>query len=138
VGLDRQASGPPIVWTDMSANRTVFFDPVAREYFEFETRTTVARSAAPGAGGPYSGFFTYCQYPDSDEYGTAKWRTTDTRLRWVHGGGTGLEDPLAPRQGWKPTLGCTRAQNEDVEEMCRRSKRWLEKNPNKRIPYSRW
>ena len=31
----------------------------------------------------------------------------------LHGGGTGLADPLAPRQGWTPTSGCIRLQNED-------------------------
>jgi hypothetical protein len=32
----------------------------------------------------------------------------------VHGGGTGLSDSLAPRQGWRATLGCIRLQNEDL------------------------
>jgi hypothetical protein len=31
-----------------------------------------------------------------------------------HGGGSGLPDPLAPRQGWMPTHGCLRSQNEDL------------------------
>jgi hypothetical protein len=33
-----------------------------------------------------------------------------------HGGGTGLPNPLAARQGWMPTHGCVRSQNEDVLE----------------------
>jgi len=33
----------------------------------------------------------------------------------VHGGGTGLKEPLAAEQGWKPTLGCVRLQNRDLE-----------------------
>lgn len=33
-----------------------------------------------------------------------------------HGGGTGLPDPLAPRQGWAHTLGCLRSQNIDLVE----------------------
>lgn len=35
----------------------------------------------------------------------------------IHGGGTGLPAPLAPRQGWKPTLGCIRLQNQDLRSL---------------------
>ena len=35
----------------------------------------------------------------------------------IHGGGTGLENPFAPRQGWIPTEGCIRLQNEDVAHL---------------------
>jgi len=31
----------------------------------------------------------------------------------IHGGGTGLSDPYALHQGWVPTHGCLRVQNED-------------------------
>jgi hypothetical protein len=31
----------------------------------------------------------------------------------IHGGGSDLGDPLAPRQGWEWTYGCLRLQNED-------------------------
>lgn len=34
-----------------------------------------------------------------------------------HGGGTGLPDPFAPRQGWQITEGCNRLQNEDVWQL---------------------
>jgi hypothetical protein len=33
----------------------------------------------------------------------------------VHGGGSGLADPFAPRQGWQITEGCIRLQNQDNE-----------------------
>lgn len=33
----------------------------------------------------------------------------------IHGGGTGLANPLAPRQGWRVTHGCVRAQNDDAK-----------------------
>ena len=138
LGLDRQASGPARVFTDMAAGQTVFYDPMTQEIAVYETRNAVARAATPGAAGPYSGNFTYCQYPNSREFGTAKWRTTDSRSRWIHGGGTGLSDPLADEQGWKPTMGCTRAQNEDVEDLCTRSENWKSTNPGQDIPYSRW
>ena len=31
----------------------------------------------------------------------------------IHGGGTGLSDPFAPKQGWVETEGCERVQNAD-------------------------
>ncbi len=34
-----------------------------------------------------------------------------------HGGGSGLPNPLAPRQGWQVTHGCLRSQNEDLEKI---------------------
>lgn len=33
----------------------------------------------------------------------------------IHGGGSGLPDPLAPHQGWVPTEGCGRLANADNE-----------------------
>ena len=32
----------------------------------------------------------------------------------IHGGGSDLPQPLAPRQGWESTLGCIRVQNQDL------------------------
>ena len=46
--------------------------------------------------------------------------------------GSSLRDPYALGQGWKPTMGCTRAQNEDVDELCKKGQvgciRILERN----------
>lgn len=56
---------------------------------------------------------------DSDAYGTFYIDTGDPRGRVIHGGGSGLDDPKAPRQGWYPTLGCIRCQNEDGEKLSR-------------------
>ena len=52
-------------------------------------------------------------------YGTFYIKTGDLRGRDFHGGGSGLPDPFAPRQGWTPTLGCLRMQNEDGEALSR-------------------
>ena len=52
-------------------------------------------------------------------YGTFYIMTGDPRGRDIHGGGSGLEDPFAPRQGWVPTYGCLRMQNEDGEALSR-------------------
>lgn len=50
-------------------------------------------------------------------YGTFYIETGDYRERDIHGGGSDLPDPFAPRQGWEPTYGCLRMQNEDGEEL---------------------
>ncbi len=143
IGLDpwiRETWTPARVWTDMRGGLTTFYDPMTREILNIPTRNTVASNALPGAAGPYSGEFTFCQYPNSSEYGTAKWRTTDPRSRWIHGGGSrfGAQGALKPEQGWAPTMGCTRAQNQDVEQLCKKSTSWIENNPGATIPYSRW
>ena len=53
-------------------------------------------------------------------YGTFYIKTADPRGRDIHGGGSGLPNPFAPRQGWVPTYGCLRMQNVDGEELSRR------------------
>ncbi len=35
----------------------------------------------------------------------------------IHGGGSGLLQPMAPRQGWRRTHGCFRMQNEDLAKL---------------------
>lgn len=35
----------------------------------------------------------------------------------IHGGGSGLSDPFAARQGWVVTHGCLRVQNEDLSKL---------------------
>ena len=56
---------------------------------------------------------------NSAAYGTFYITTGDARGRDIHGGGSDLPDPFAPRQGWEATLGCLRCQNEDGEELSR-------------------
>jgi RHS repeat-associated protein len=141
-GLDpwsRENWTPARVWTDMAGQSTTFFDPMTRELLIIPTRNDVASTALPGAAGPYNGEFTYCEYQSSKEYGTAKWRTTDPRYRWIHGGGSRFKEKATlPEQGWAPTMGCTRAQNKDAETLCKKSEDWVKANPGQKIPYSRW
>ncbi|MNS94210.1 hypothetical protein D3C72_1284210 [compost metagenome] len=140
LGLDvvGNGTGNAVVYTNISEGHTIMLDANGRTIMNMDTKNQVAKTAEPGAAGPYSGSFTYCEYLKSDKrFGPVKWHTTDERLRWIHGGGSGLKDPFAPRQGWKPTLGCTRAQNEDVQELCKRSKDFLDSNPGKGIDYIR-
>jgi len=52
-------------------------------------------------------------------YGTFYISTGDPRGRDIHGGGSSLDEPLAPAQGWCATYGCLRMQNRDGEELSR-------------------
>jgi RHS repeat-associated protein len=120
-GTDRWGAetAPAVVLTFMAEGKTLFYDPFSQKLFEFATKNDVDRRSEAGAAGPYSGEVTYCETGKlAKAYGTAKMRTTDPRSRWVHGGGSSLADPWAPSQGWTPTMGCTRGQNEDVETLC--------------------
>lgn len=56
---------------------------------------------------------------NSAAYGTFYVSTGDPRGRDIHGGGSDLPDPFAPRQGWEKTYGCLRAANEDGEAISR-------------------
>lgn len=76
----------------------------------------------PRASLPVGDYIAVADEPpaeDSDEYGTFYISTGDYRGRDIHGGGSGLDNPKAPRQGWYPTLGCLRMQNEDGEYLSR-------------------
>lgn len=139
-GLDAigNGTGNALVYTDISNGKTIMLDANGRTIMEMETRNQVTSTAKDGAAGAYSGQFTQCEYPKSNKaFGVAKWRTTDDRGRWIHGGGSGLKDPFANRQGWNPTLGCTRAQNEDVKTLCEKSEQFKNDNPQKSIDYIR-
>jgi RHS repeat-associated protein len=140
LGLDRWGAegGLGIVYTQQGLGKTIYYDAFSGDSFEFETRSQVARSSKPGAADPYSGLVTYCERGRlARAYGTTKMRTTDSRSRWIHGGGSGLSDPWEPQQGWKPTEGCTRAQNEDVENLCTEIDVFKSRYPKGRLLYRR-
>jgi RHS repeat-associated protein len=109
---------------------------------EWPSKNDVSKRALPGADGPYESNDTY---PTGGPYkNNAKafgpndiLKTNDARGRWLHGGGTGLPDPSAPEQGWKPTLGCTRMQNNDIQELVNRVRDFKEIFPGASVPYSR-
>ncbi|GAB6460163.1 RHS repeat-associated core domain-containing protein [Lysobacter enzymogenes] len=145
------ANGSPTQMTDrwglasivtyMKHGVTYFLDDNG-EFYAYESLSTVAPSAKPGAGDPYTSADTY---PTNGPYKQSPvpygpndiLKTDDSRGRWLHGGGSGLPDPLAPRQGWRPAVGCTRLQNEDVQELVNRVREYKAKNPGKKVPYVR-
>lgn len=71
---------------------------------------------------PVGTYTCFAEEPPCDNgpgYGTFYIETGDRRERDIHGGGSNLPQPYAPRQGWLPTYGCLRMQNEDGEELSR-------------------
>ncbi len=63
--------------------------------------------------------------------------TGDPRGRDIHGGGFCSDSPLVGRQGWCVTLGCTRAQNEDLQELVSRLRAFKKRHPGVPVPYQR-
>ena len=121
---------------------TVFYDHLGNKIYSFKSGNKVASNAKNGADGVFSGYFTEVHGGKRTSnlgkaYGTTKIRTTDARARWVHGGGSGLKDPLAERQGWKGTMGCTRAQNIELEALAQKITEFKEKYPKIKIKYIR-
>lgn len=121
---------------------TVFYDHFGNKIISFKSGNKVASTSKSGADGPFSGYFTYTSggLRSSDlgnAYGTTKIRSTDERARWVHGGGSGLKNPMAEKQGWKGTLGCTRAQNIDLENLAQKITEFKKKYPKVKIKYIR-
>jgi RHS repeat-associated protein len=121
------------------------FDPSPQgtggPYF-FPSSNSVMANSKDGAAGPYTSRNTYIlpgpHNGDPDAYGPNRIiETDDQRWRWIHGGGSGLLDPSAPYQGWYPTHGCTRMQDQDIDTLTKLILNWRMSNPNEAIPYSR-
>jgi RHS repeat-associated protein len=142
LGLDNWGGvgRPALVYTLMNEGYTIMYDPETREILsKISTSNSVDRKSAPGAALPYSGMIT-SECPTGKlgtAYGTAKVLTGDPRARWIHGGGSSLPDPYAPQQGWRPTMGCTRGQNGDVESLCGAISEYMELHPGRKILYRR-
>lgn len=127
---------------------TVFYDHLGNKIFSMITGSKVTNKAhKTNADGPFSEMFTQIEggYRNSRikrkvgsiPYGTTLIKSTDSRGRWVHGGGSGLANPFAERQGWKVTAGCTRAQNIDVETLAQKIIEFQKQYPKVKIRYIR-
>jgi len=131
--------------TDMTAGLTVF-NPnpeMPGPISVYPSRNEVTANSKPGAAGPYNSDDVYPTkgpyYNDPISYGPNDiLRTDDERGRWLHGGGLGLRDPFAPRQGWAPTHGCTRLQNEDIQDLVDKIRDFKQQNPGVPVPYQRY
>jgi RHS repeat-associated protein len=121
---------------------TTYYDDNGNVVKTWDSLSTVAGNALPGAAGPYQSANVYPvrgPYKMNERaYGPNDiLKTDDIRGRWIHGGGSRLADPLAPRQGWTPAVGCTRMQNEDIQELVDMVRDTKSKNPKKPIRYQR-
>lgn len=67
--------------------------------------------------------YGFCAIPMIDYQGNEAKEGRDGIM--AHGGGSGAIDPLAKRQGWIPTLGCIRLQNEDVIKLGHFVDKWI-------------
>ncbi|WAT14759.1 RHS repeat-associated core domain-containing protein [Xanthomonas fragariae] len=136
LGLDR-------VVTYQNLGFTAYYDNKGNYVNSWPSRSAVASNSKPGAAGPYHSDNVYPSegpyHGRPTEYGPNDiLKTDDGRGRWLHGGGTGLVDPQSPRQGWKPTLGCTRMQNEDIQQLVDLVREVKSKNPSRAITYDRY
>ena len=121
----RKGKPAAMVITDPITNKTSFYysrttssglPEVAR--LTIDTLVKVDwQGSKPGAEDAYiSDNVRYLPGNDKPEFGkNAYIDTDDDRGRDLHGGGSNLENPFLPRQGWLATMGCTRGQNEDVQ-----------------------
>jgi RHS repeat-associated protein len=134
--------GLQLVSTDIKAGTTTFNPwPYTGTSLTIPTSASVARSAAPGANGCFctadvnwiaSGTSSVAYGPNGSYIDTG-----DSRGRDIHGGGTGLKDPFASNQGWKPTMGCTRGQNDDVRKLGQAISAFKSANPGVKVSYCR-
>jgi len=130
------------VSTDIKAGTTTFNPwPYPGTSMTIPTSASVARSAKPGANGCFctadvnwisSGTNSIAYGPNGSYIDTG-----DSRGRDIHGGGTGLKDPFASSQGWKPTMGCTRGQNDDVKRLGQAISAFKSANPGVKVSYCR-
>ena len=136
--------GLAAIYTDQASGVT-YFNPnpeMPGPISSWPSRSDVLPSSKPGADGPYeSADFYPAEGPRNNKpraYGPNDLLLTDDpRYRWLHGGGSDLPNPLAPRQGWYPTHGCTRMQNEDIQDLVNKVRDFRRNNPGIKIPYSR-
>lgn len=138
--------GAAYVETDMT-NGTTTFDPRPEDPdgapFTIETRNDVVSSSQSGADGEFEtdDVRKRVRRDDPTAYGPpgAYIDTDDLRGRDIHGGGScRASNSQDTRQGWCPTLGCTRGQNEDVIEMADKIDEFKQRHPDVKIPYRRF
>jgi hypothetical protein len=93
---------------------------------DFECRADFFATSAGGTATheelPDGNYILNAEEPPAENnsgYGTFYISTGDNRGRDIHGGGSDTEDPFADRQGWEPTYGCLRMQNEDGQALSR-------------------
>lgn len=125
---------------------TVFYDHLGNKIFSFKSGSRADSSSKENADGAFSGFYVRTDGGKRDSrlgkaYGTTKIITNDARARWVHGGGGYTKNSEEPayreNQPWRVTMGCTRAQNIDLENLAKKIQDFQKKYPKIKIKYIR-
>jgi RHS repeat-associated protein len=130
------------LFTDMR-NGTTTFDPRPEDPYgvplTIPTRNKVDSRSKPGANDPFkTDDVDFLPNVYTPAYGPGAYiNTNDPRGRDIHGGGSSLPDPYAPYQGWRPTYGCTRGQNKDVQDLGQAIADFKKRHPEVKIPYIR-
>ena len=131
-------NGGPWLRYDPALNRMVFFD--GENFYDYEARNRVTSDKTPIEPGfkskdvqPYPFVGPKPRFGPGDCTYIETWHPNG---KDIHGGGSGLPDPYAPRQGWIPTQGCIRMQNEDVDDLSTKIRGYKIHHPGTKIPFS--
>jgi RHS repeat-associated protein len=145
LNLYRYVGNNPIHFVDPWGLQTVRFDPDTNTISFIPESGSVdsfpARNEVVGEGHDplprgYHGEVGYAGPIERDpRFGEWYIDTGDARGRDIHGGGTGLPDEYAPYQGWVPTWGCIRMQNQDIEDLVRIIQEYRQNNPGVSIDF---
>lgn len=112
----------PIILLVKSENRLTFTDDAGERQWECRTDlwpgfNEAGQPRAPIPDGRYLAQVDETYAGDEAAYGPAFIHVDTERGRGIHGGGSDLDDPFAPEQGWEATYGCGRMQNKDLLEL---------------------
>ena len=108
----------------MRSKQRIFYECDDGSVIDFECRNDFfpISHGQPHEALPDGEYVVHADEPpaeNNEAYGTFYISTGDFRDRDIHGGGSDLTDPFAARQGWEPTYGCLRMQNEDGKALSR-------------------
>jgi RHS repeat-associated protein len=123
---------------DPSNNIIVFYDNNVTHTYEARENVTSGRTPIE------HGFHANDVFPhtiaQSPSYGPGDNTYIDTghpNGKDIHGGGNcgAVSDPYEDQQGWCPTYGCVRMQNEDVRDLSQRIIDYKNANPGSSVPF---
>ncbi|MGE4292535.1 MAG: RHS repeat-associated core domain-containing protein [Desulfovibrio sp.] len=134
-GLETNATKPASLEFDPSTGRMIFRDDTGS--YSYEARNDVVRGHTPIEDGAYVPDVTPQTIKKQPAYGPPGSYIDTGRKdqKDIHGGGSRCKDPYAARQEWRPTEGCIRMQNEDVQELSKKIKDYKKRTGNN-VPFS--
>ncbi len=139
----------PVRMVDPRGLSSLQFDPTTNTISFYNDSTTVtyeARNDVTAGRTPINpDFHSNDVFPrtiaPSRSYGPGDNTYIDTehpKGKDIHGGGncSDVADPYADEQGWCPTWGCMRMQNEDIRALSNKILEYKNANPQKQVPFS--